>query len=51
LPSNNYFIINLVKIWPGGAPSSCGGRNFEDKLRSTYYTPSGKKKLHPKWKE
>ena len=53
LASNNAFIIKLVKIWPVG-----GGLNFEDKLRSTYYTPSEKKitpqverKLHPKWKE
>ena len=31
LPSNNAFIIKLVKMWPGGTP---GGQNFEDKLRS-----------------
>ena len=32
LVSNNVFIIKLVKMWP-----SCGGRNFEDKLRSTFF--------------
>ena len=29
LPSNNQFIIKLVKMWPGGAPR--GGWNFEVK--------------------
>ena len=34
LASNNWFIIKLVKMCPWRYPS-CGGRNFENKLRLT----------------
>ena len=42
LPSNNQFIIKLVKMWPGGTPR--GGRTFKISLDRLHYTPVERKK-------